>query len=108
MRVRTILITLLVPGLLTHANAVLAKPAHRAAAPLQAAPAHSVARTARPAAGHAEAMIARSGSERHGAAPRAANGIAGTDLLKPVVRSTVGGGSTRSGGIDGGTVRRRY
>lgn len=102
MGVRAIKMTMLVVGLMVQDDASLANPVLPKAAPI-AVQAHA----ARPVAGHTEAMIAHTGADRHGAAPRAANGIAGADLVRPVARSAVGGASTRSGGIDGGTVHRR-
>jgi hypothetical protein len=60
-----------------------------------------------PAATHAETpMIAQTGSARHTATARSGSGIAGSDLARPMLRSTAGGATAGSSGISGGVVHR--
>jgi hypothetical protein len=97
---RPVLSAALALALLASGGPSLATPGPRAA------PARAVG-SARPAAG-STAMVTHTGTARTSAPARSANGIAGTDLVRPIVRSAAGGASARAGGIDGGTVRRHY
>jgi hypothetical protein len=73
-----------------------------------AAPVRAVAHVMPLVAAASTVMVTHTGAARTQAPARPANGIAGGDLVRPAVRSTAGGASMRSGGIDGGTVHRRH
>jgi len=73
----------------------------------QAQPAHAV-HTAPRVTFASPGMVTHIGSARTSAPARSPNGIAGANLVRPAVRSTAGGASMRSGGIDGTAVHRPH